>query len=203
MATTTNFGWTTPDDTALVKDGASAIRTLGSGIDTSLVDLKGGTTGQVLSKATNTDLDFTWVNKDTFKGCSLYSATIGVANATSTALPFSNEDFDTDSFHSNSTNNERITIPTGLGGKYLFSVILNIGNTNANIARISLRKNGTTTYLLNAGYITSTGYDWPLAGSMILDLVANDYIEVMFLHNKGSNLDIQTDSRFQAQYLGA
>ena len=36
MATTTNFGWTTPDDTALVKDGASAIRTLGSSIDTTL-----------------------------------------------------------------------------------------------------------------------------------------------------------------------
>lgn len=60
MPTTTNFGWTTPADTDLVKDGASAIRTLGNGIDTSLLDLKGGTTGQVLSKATNTDLDFSW-----------------------------------------------------------------------------------------------------------------------------------------------
>jgi hypothetical protein len=36
MATTTNYGWNTPDDTALVKDGASALRTLGSSIDTSL-----------------------------------------------------------------------------------------------------------------------------------------------------------------------
>ena len=35
MATTTNYGWTTPDDTDLVKDGAAAIRTLGSSIDTS------------------------------------------------------------------------------------------------------------------------------------------------------------------------
>jgi hypothetical protein len=61
MATTTNFGWTTPDDTALVKDGASAIRTLGSAIDTSLVDLKGGTTDQVLAKNSNTDLDYKWV----------------------------------------------------------------------------------------------------------------------------------------------
>jgi hypothetical protein len=60
MATTTNFGWTTPDNTALVKDGASAIRTLGSSIDTSFVDLKGGTTGQVLKKTSATDLDFEW-----------------------------------------------------------------------------------------------------------------------------------------------
>lgn len=64
MPTTSNFGWTTPADTDLVKDGAAAIRTLGNGIDTSLVDLKGGTTGQVLSKTSNTDMDFTWVTTD-------------------------------------------------------------------------------------------------------------------------------------------
>lgn len=61
MATTTNFNWSTPDDTSLVKDGAAAIRTLGSSIDTSMAELKGGTTGQVLSKTSNTDMDFTWV----------------------------------------------------------------------------------------------------------------------------------------------
>ncbi len=64
MATTTNFGWETPDDTDLVKDGAAAIRTALGGVDTSFVDLKGGTSGQVLSKASNTDLDFTWVAQD-------------------------------------------------------------------------------------------------------------------------------------------
>lgn len=36
MATTSNFGWTTPDDTALVKDGAAAIRSLGSSVDSAL-----------------------------------------------------------------------------------------------------------------------------------------------------------------------
>ena len=61
MATTTNFNWSTPDDTSLVKDGAAAIRTLGSSIDTTMAELKGGTTGQYLTKTTNTDMDFTWV----------------------------------------------------------------------------------------------------------------------------------------------
>jgi hypothetical protein len=64
MPSTTNFGWTTPADTDLVKDGAAAIRTLGNGIDTSFLDLKGGTTGQILSKNSNTDLDFTWIAND-------------------------------------------------------------------------------------------------------------------------------------------
>jgi hypothetical protein len=44
MATTTNYGWTTPDDTALVKDGAAAIRTLGSSVDTTTKALNPETT---------------------------------------------------------------------------------------------------------------------------------------------------------------
>jgi hypothetical protein len=48
----------------LVKDGATAIETLGDSIDASLVDLKGGTSGQVLAKNSNTDMDFTWVAQD-------------------------------------------------------------------------------------------------------------------------------------------
>jgi len=44
MATTTNYGWDTPDDTDLVKDGASAIRTLGSSIDTTTKALNPSTT---------------------------------------------------------------------------------------------------------------------------------------------------------------
>jgi hypothetical protein len=64
MATSPLFGWEEPDDVDLVKDGAAAIRTLGNAIDTSMGDLLGGTTGQVLSKASNTNMDFTWVTSD-------------------------------------------------------------------------------------------------------------------------------------------
>lgn len=62
--TTTNFGWDIPQSTDLVKDGATAIAALGQDIDTAMVDLKGGTTGQVLAKASGTDLDFSWVAVD-------------------------------------------------------------------------------------------------------------------------------------------
>jgi hypothetical protein len=44
MPTTTNYGWTTPADTDLVKDGASAIRTLGTAIDTTTKNLNPETT---------------------------------------------------------------------------------------------------------------------------------------------------------------
>ena len=62
--TTTNFGWDIPQSTDLVKDGATAIAALGQDIDTALIDLKGGTTGQILSKASGTDLDYSWITND-------------------------------------------------------------------------------------------------------------------------------------------
>lgn len=61
---TPNFNWPVPTPTDLVKDGATAIEALGDSIDASLVDLKGGTTGQVLAKASGTDMDFSWVAQD-------------------------------------------------------------------------------------------------------------------------------------------
>jgi len=84
MATTTpNFGWSVPTSSDLVKNGATAIETLGDSIDASLVDLKGGTTGQVLSKATNTDMDFTWATSASGGYTSLAS---GSLSGTSVAL---------------------------------------------------------------------------------------------------------------------
>lgn len=61
---TSNFGWQMPTSTDLVTDLPADFETFGQAVDTSLADLKGGTTGQVLSKATDADMDFTWVAAD-------------------------------------------------------------------------------------------------------------------------------------------
>lgn len=61
---TTNFGWVMPTSTDLVTDLPADFAIFGQAVDTSMADLKGGTTGQVLSKATNADMDFTWVAQD-------------------------------------------------------------------------------------------------------------------------------------------
>lgn len=57
---TSNFGWVMPTSTDLVTDLPADFDVFGQAVDTSLADLKGGTTGQVLSKATNADMDFVW-----------------------------------------------------------------------------------------------------------------------------------------------
>jgi hypothetical protein len=68
MATSPNFNWAEPDNTDLVRNGALAIRTAVDAIDTSMADLLGGTTGQVLSKTSNTSMDFTWTTPSTAAG---------------------------------------------------------------------------------------------------------------------------------------
>ena len=61
---TTNFGWVMPTNTDLVTDLPADFAVFGQGVDTSLQYLNGGTTGQVLSKTSNTNLAFTWIEQD-------------------------------------------------------------------------------------------------------------------------------------------
>jgi hypothetical protein len=61
---TTNFGWQMPTATDLVTDLPADFEVFGQAVDTDFVDLLGGTTGQVLSKASATDLDFEWIEQD-------------------------------------------------------------------------------------------------------------------------------------------
>ena len=61
---TTYFGWVMPTATDLVTDLPADFNVFGQGVDTSMQDLLGGTTGQVLSKTSNTTMDFTWIEQD-------------------------------------------------------------------------------------------------------------------------------------------
>lgn len=258
MATTTNFGWETPDDTDLVKDGAAAMRTLGNSIDTSFVDLKGGTTGQVLSKASNTDLDYTWVTTDdanaiqntivdakgdliaasaadtparlavgtngyaliadstastglkwapssNFIGASVYpSSSQSLANSTNTKLNFANEVFDTNSFHDNSTNNTRFTIPAGLAGYYRVSgsIRFDQGSGGRRIIAITINGGGGQA---SAEVTPANGVYVTAVTQQIFYLNAGDYVEFDAYQTSGGNLFVigQADSTFfQIERIG-
>jgi hypothetical protein len=270
MPTTSNFGWTTPADTDLVKDGAAAIRTLGNGVDSSFVDLKGGTTGQILSKNSGTDLDFVWIANDQgditavtagtgisgggtsgavtitnsmateitakgdlivgtgnaafdnlpagtnghvltadstvsptglkwaapavsgFVGCKAYlSGNQSITNNTATALTYGSESFDTDAFHSTSTNTSRFTIPSGKGGKYSFDAQVQfnqVAGAEAGLRSAAFFKNGTQ---VTAGVLMNTSTDESTAFTLsyIADLVATDYVELFVFQTQGGSVN--------------
>lgn len=142
MATTTNFGWETPDDTDLVKDGAAAMRTLGSAIDTSLVDLKGGTSGQVLSKASGTDMDFTWIAQDdsslTINAQTGTSYTAVLGDGVNTLVTMDNASANT------------FYIPTDASVAFDIGTVLNVYMKGAGVTTITATTPGTTT-VVSAG----------------------------------------------------
>jgi hypothetical protein len=65
MTNPTNpFSWQMPTSTDLVTDLPADFEIFGQAVATSMADLLGGTTGQILAKASNTNMDFTWVTND-------------------------------------------------------------------------------------------------------------------------------------------
>jgi hypothetical protein len=284
MATTTpNFGWSVPTSTDLVKDGATAIETLGDSIDASLLDLKGGTSGQILSKNSNTDMDFVWIANDqgditgvtagtgisgggtsgtvtvtnsmataidakgdliagtgadafsrlavgtngyvltadsaeatgikwaaaaggsTYAGVSVgnTSGSVSIANGTYTAVNWATEDFDTDGYHSTSSNTSRITIPTGKAGKYQVGGFLLWDPNTSGMRVISIYKNGTEWKYTSM----PSSNQYPITEiTTVMNLAVADYIQVYVWQDSGSARDIfpySTQAQFYASFLGA
>ena len=235
MPTTSNFGWTTPADTDLVKDGAAAIRTLGNGVDSSFVDLKGGTTGQVLTKASGTDLDFNWTTTAgsplttkgdlygfstvgaripigangtvltadsaealglkwaapagaTFVGVQVYNSTAqSAANGADFYPDFDSESWDTNSFHSTSTNISRLTVPSGQNGKYMVYAVGGFTGNTTGYRRFCFSVNRTSELFNN--FITPDTGSCVITFSGVLDLVATDYVEILTTQTSGGALN--------------
>ena len=326
---TTYFGWVMPTSSSLVTNLPADFNTFGQGVDTSLQDLLGGTTGQVLSKTSATNMDFTWVtptdqtplttkgdlftfttvdarlgvgtngyilsansatatglewiaanpgditgvtagtgisgggtsgdvtvtnsmatamttkgdlvpatgsgafarlgvgandtvltadstaatgmkwatpasSTPTFVGASVYSTADQTINtATDTALTWSDELFDTDGFHSTSTNTSRMTIPAGKAGKYLVAGTSTWGPDRTGRCQQIIYKNGSVFAYVIAGPMSqSPGQNYTL----IMDLAVADYVEVFARQDTGSSATITkttSQTRFQIEYLGA
>lgn len=84
---TSNFNWQMPTNTDLVKDLPADFEVFGQAVDTSLMDLKGGTTGQYLTKNSGTDMDFTWVNLSAGGMTLISTTTLTGASVTLSTIP--------------------------------------------------------------------------------------------------------------------
>ena len=279
MANTTNYNWETPDDTDLVKDGAAAIRTLGSSVDTTTKALNPsttlgdieyrsatantntrlgiGSTGQVLTVAGGVP---TWATSDdanaiqnaivdakgdliaasaadtparlavgangtvltadsaeatglkwaapaggsTYAGADVWqSVAVSLSNNTQTAMTWTNENFDTDAYHSTSTNTSRMTIPAGKGGKYLVEAQMGFNANTTGFRDLSIYVNGTKKKEL--GWSPLPAYP-QVAISAVVEVVATDYIEIFAKQDSGSTQATdpgQTYAWFSISYLGA
>ena len=115
---------------------------------------------------------------------------VNVSNNTTFSIPFDASDYmDTDNFHDTVTNNTRVTIPSGLGGKYWisFGVQWNgVASNNTIVDGMVYRNNGLA--FMERYTHLSTAQNINLNGSQIMDLSAGDYLEVRIYQNSGSTV---------------
>ena len=110
-----------------------------------------------------------------------------------TSMPWVEEDWDTHLFHDNSTNNTRLTVPTGLGGKYQVNAQhFFAGNASGTNRYARVIKNGSTSapYPAYALHTTMGGASVYFNLTSVLSLVAGDYLELQGLQDSGSSLDV-------------
>jgi hypothetical protein len=166
-----------------------------------------GNDGETLVADSTAATGLKWAKSANFVGASLddTSYTQSITNGTWTALTFNAEIIDTDGFHSTSTNTSRITIPSGLAGKYRISFSTQWALNGAGARASSIYKNGSAIRYTPAVLGSSVAYVGT-SGSFILSLAVGDYIELFVNQTSGGNLlcyKVPLDAAFEITYLGA
>jgi hypothetical protein len=268
---TTPFSWQMPTATDLVTDLPADFEVFGQAVATSMADLLGGTSGQILAKNSNTDMDFVWVTNDvgditavtagtgitgggtsgavtitndmattitaagdivvgtgsgtydnlpigttnqvltadttvspykvkwatvssspTFVGCQVYRTTnLSTSNGTTTSITYDSEVLDTDGFHSTVTNTDRLTVPTGKGGKYLINAQISWAGNTTGARELRLHKfTPSETTACIVGNYPSNASAFLQQLTWIQDLTAGDYLVVKVEQASGGSLNV-------------
>ena len=186
---TSNYNFQMPTATDLVTDLPADFEVFGQAVDSSMADLKGGTTGQVLAKASNADMDFVWsadaagmTNPMTTTGDTIYSssgstpARLGIGSTgqvltVSSGLPTwaaaSAPAQAWINISTTTTNTGSSYTITGLSGYKSLRIFFN-----------GISQNGTTAPFLRVQFNSDTGSNYSQFGSEIQGGTTDDYNKV-------------------------
>jgi hypothetical protein len=133
-------------------------------------------------------------------GCRVYhSAAQSIGSGTSTALSFNSERHDSDGFHSTSSNTNRITIPAGMGGKYVISGQVRFAANATGFREVSIRVGGATTIAIQ-DTLAVGGVPTILSITTVYELAAGDYVELLAYQNSGGALDVDSSGNYSPEF---
>ena len=128
-----------PTNTDLVSQLPADFEVFGQAVDTSLADLKGGTTGQVLTKNSGTDMDFVWAAAD--------DTTLAISAETGTTYTFALADQLNILITASNASAQTYSIPTNASVEFPIGAQINIIQIGAGQVTIDAVTSGTTTVL--------------------------------------------------------
>lgn len=153
-----------------------------------------GTSGQVLTVSSGLPAWAAASGGATFCGVWAYqSSAQTLSNETATYINLAGENYDTDGFHDNSTNNSRLTVPSGKGGYYLIygSIVFGANSTNGRSINILLNR---TTTLSAGGYQGAANQGAAAKTVAIANLSVGDYVEMRGYQNSGGNITTEPEA---------
>jgi len=179
MPTTTNYGWTTPADTDLVKDGAAAIRTLGSSIDTTVFNNANAAIAKTIVDAKGDIIAATAADTVSRLAVGANDTVLMADSSTATGLKWgtvSAGGMTLINTGGTSLTGASVTISSIPGTyKYLQLVLVDVLTANDNVS-VDLRMNGDTgnNYARHSLYLSTSGLNnQVLAGLSNIRLIYN------------------------------
>lgn len=121
------------------------------------------------------------------------TANLALTTATNTTVSFTTEQFDTDGFHDTVTNPSRLTVPAGLGGKYIITAAAFFGPGASGSGwsqSVQAKLNGTTVLALATTPDGQSSYGSSAHVTTVETLAAGDYIEMIASQASGANLNL-------------
>jgi len=161
---------------------ASTVARLPVGSDTQIL---------VADSTASTGLKWAAPSAPTAQGVAVYNSTDqSIASGSYVTATFNSEYFDTDAFHSTSSNTGRLTVPASMAGEYAIvtNLYMNPSAGGDFIAKLQINGSDKNRWAVKL----RSGEAFSAAFTSLVTLAVADYVEVLVYQNTGSSQNLQT-----------